>query len=200
MRKLLVVVLWLMPTLAWAEWGGQGRASGFMLETEIGLSSPYVVRTPVQEGYVLAHPFTRPRLLIGGQIGRFAVGAFVAMSVGDVFRDDDPDPDRPAAWAMHFGPSVDFEFWGRGPAGLYLAFAIPVYLGFPDRDESQAGFGLDVGLGGRVFVARQLAVSVKMGSLLSFLWFDHDRGPARDEGAFVGWSLYGAIAVRFVAG
>lgn len=204
MSKWSVIALVLLtPSLAFAEvsGGSSSRATGFMLDVEIGVSTPSVVSLGGLGGFggFIRSWGVAPRLVLGAQLRRVGIGMFFGVNLDDTIIEES-DPEEPASWSMTFGPAVDVEVWSRSAAGLFLDFGLPITISAPDEDSSGAGFGLDVAIGGRYWFDRWLALGIKAGSLLNFLFWREDMDPTDAEWTNISWTIYGAIELRFVAG
>lgn len=196
-RWCAVALLLLTPSLASAETvrSGTTRTSGFMLDVEFGVTSPTI--TSGLGGSIGGLWSFSPRLVLGGQIRRIGVGMFFGAGVYDTI--EEAGGDSPASWSLTFGPAVDIEVWSRSAAGLFLAFGLPVNIRIPDDHSTSAGFSLDMAVGGRYWFDRWLALGLKAGSMLSFMFWNQDSEPPR-EWTSISWSIYAAIELRFVAG
>lgn len=195
-----IVLIVITPSLALAEQtvGSRSRATGFMLDVELGVSTPSVVSLGGFGGLIRSWGVS-PRLVLGAQLGRVGIGMFFGVNLDDTVRRE-TDPDDPASWSMTFGPAVDVEVWSRSAAGLFLAFGLPITITVPDDNSSGAGFGLDIAIGGRYWFDRWLSLGIKAGSLLNFLFWREDMDPTDAEWTNISWNIYGAIELRFVAG
>lgn len=199
----IMTIVLLTPSLALAEQGvgSRSRATGFMLNVELGVSTPSVVSLGGLGGLggLVRGWGAAPRLVLGGQLRRVGIGMIFGVSLNDtVMRGTDPE--EPATWSMNFGPAVDVEVWSRSAAGLFLAFGLPITISLPDDNSTGAGFGLDIAIGGRYWFDRWLALGIKAGSLLNFLFWREDMDPTDAEWTSISWTIYGAIELRFVAG
>lgn len=168
---------------AFGEVGG-GRPSGFALEVEVAGATPVLGLGSWSVG---------PRLFLGGQIGRFAIGGQVGMQVRTVDSEDGGDD---TDWAVRIGPQFDFEVWQSGAAGLYISGALPVQIVADEGDPMGTGFGFDFSVGGRLWLGRWLSAGVEAGTNLDVLFYDPDGG---NDYVVIGWGLYGALVMRFVA-
>lgn len=174
------------------------RPSGFLLEVEFGASSPPI--TVGSLGVSGSLWSFAPRLAIGGQIRRVGLSLQVGLSMVHLNRDDETFGDDGTGWSVHFGPGADLEVWGRRSAALFLRTAIPLSVRTSDETNRNIGFGIDFGLGGRIFIQRRLAISVILGSAVSFNFSRNELIDVVAESFVVQWTLYGALSVRFVAG
>ena len=161
------------------------RPTGFALEVDLVGSTTVLGETIGVGGFGM-----HPRLFLGGQLGRFSIGGVVSMDVLSRAREGRDDL---TYWSVSLGPALDYEVWTSGPGAIYIGGALPVQVA-SDDSTTTSGFGFDFRFGGRLWVGRWLAVDVGAGSRLDVLFWGNDRDEVR-----VGWSLYGALGLRFVA-
>lgn len=188
----VAVAVFAGASVAQAQTGTTGRPRGFAMEVELA-GSANVASYGDSAG--AARWSVAPRLFIGAQLNRFSIGGRLAISMLHVAHDDGPDP---TYWMMGFGPAFDIEIWSAGAGAIILAAAVPFRIVAAEDNYAAPGFGVDFGFGGRFFVGRWFAVTVKMGSLLDAMFWDYDDRDDPDR-VTVQWTLYGSVAVRFVA-
>lgn len=197
MRRLPAIAIALALTAsapaALGEVAGSSRPTGFALELEIaGATNAYVGELGGLGSWGLGGGGISPRLFLGAQLGQFSIGGQVGMWVSHFADEDGGDS---TTWGISLGPKFDYEVWSSGPGGLYIAGALPIQITGGEGGYQAAGFGLDFGLGGRVFVARWLAASVQAGTRMDVLFRDRN-GP---DDVYLTWGFYGSIALRYVA-
>jgi len=166
---------------------GSGRPTGFMLEVDVAAQTSlwaWEFELPIST-FV-------PKLTLGAQIRRFAIGLQTSMSVVAAGDDDDFEA---GYWLLRFGPHVDGEIWTSGRASLFLFGSVLVSIAGEETDADAKGFVLDFGLGGRIYMARQFSVGIAIGSTIDVVFYDG----SGDFRTLV-WGLYGALTFRFTAG
>ncbi len=190
-RALIVTAaIVLIPAVAQAEHiGRDDRPSGFALELDIGVSTSMGMW--FWEEFLLAGGTSlTPRLSLGAQFGRIAFGLQTAINfqgVGETGEEADS-----TIWNVRLGPWVDGEIWTHPRAALFLFGGITALIMRFDEEFDASGFALDFGLGGRYYVAPQFSIGIKVGSTIDIWFFEED------EYSLL-WSIYGALAFRFVA-
>lgn len=194
-----VMMVLLVSSSALAEVGGGGdRPRGFSIEVGLAASSAFYTEG-LLDGF--AGVAFAPELALGAQLGRlsFALTTSISM-IGSTFEAAGEEY-ASSFWTVRLGPYVDGEIWSSGRVALFLyggldALVYSFNTDFPDDDDdTTAGFGFDVGLGGRIYVVPQFPIAVKFGTAFDVVFMD--------EGGFdtqsMAWSIYGALAFRFVA-
>ena len=202
-----LIIASLVPAVSLAEVErrrrGEGlrRPSGFLLELEMGATSPTFASGLGGLSSLGGAWSFRPGLVIGGQIRRFGLGLLIG---GRLSRRDsrlEAAGEPATSSSLTVGPSFDFEVWGTNLAAIFIKAAVPVYLGASDGGRSSAGFGVDAGVGGRVFFRRHFSIGIMLGVNTHFLWWDYEPEIGVDaSGSDIGASLYGSIVMRFVGG
>jgi hypothetical protein len=210
-RTLVVVLIALStPGLAWAEEGygdltPDNRPTGFMIEVDLAASMPVYSELLMEFGMVGFSSIV-PQLALGAQIGRFGIGARAGISMFGYSSEETEydEGDKLNMWAIRIGPHVDGEIWGSGRGALYLYGGIDVLLyresdeNEDDTDPSATGFSIDFGIGGRLYVARVFSIGLQVGTTVDATFWKITFEEESEEWRTVVWSLYGALAFRFV--
>ncbi len=141
-----------------------------------------------------------PRLTLGAQIQRFFVGLQTSIAFFGARGEDDDDYSE-ALWTVRIGPSVDGEVWTSGSVSLFVGGALTALILATENDDYHArGFSIDVFFGGRVYVVDQFSIGITVGSDVSAIFTEYDIPGDNLKATSVGWTLYGALCFRFVAG
>jgi len=202
--------IWLIPAVASAQElphpGGGGFAgppSGFLMQVDLAATTPIGLDT---DSGPLGYLFV-PRLSVGGQFGPLSIGGRVAVNVAAQGSEFDGDESKTRFWGLDIGPFVDFEIWSRGRGAIYLLGALPLAIagwstesGGDDDSDTSFGFIVDLALGGRFYIARQLSLAIQMGSNLDAQFWSTGSGDSEVKQSQISWMLYGALVLRFVAG
>lgn len=197
-----VAVVLLVSSAALAETeGGGDRPRGFALDVGIAASTP-VFAGDIGELFFYVGPSIVPKLSLGAQLGRLSIMLDTSIAlVGQVYELAGEDGGNNVL-TVGLGPSVDGEIWSAGRVALFLYGGIDVLIyrvldvdGEGDPDGA-TGFAIDAGLGGRVYVFPQFQIALKVGTSLQMaFWEDVGDQELRSQA----WSIYGALAFRFVA-
>lgn len=208
-RVLLVTgALLLCPSLALAQsenLSPDNRPAGFMLEVDIAVSTPVYSELMMELG-VTGLTSIVPQLALGAQFGRFGVGLRTGISYFGWTQTYDGEEEKWNTWVIRIGPHVDGEIWGSGRGALYLygGLDVLIYAQSDEDDEDDEprgiGFSADFGIGGRIYIARAFSIGIQVGTAVDATFWKHERWEGEtDEWHTVVWSLYGALAFRFVA-
>jgi hypothetical protein len=202
----MVVAVSLCSTVSRAESSGSSeRASGFAIEVDLVASRSLFGNGELFYEFGLTSPISVvPQLSVGAQIRRVGLGLVTSI---DLFNYSEEDYSA-SLLTVRVGPRIDGEIWGSGRVALFLYGGADLLVSRDiDDDGDQAGwtgFSLDFGIGGRVYAVRQLAISLKIGTMVDMSWYDYypnDPPPDWDSGSqerMTMWSLYGALALRFI--
>lgn len=204
---LVAITLSSAPSLAEAESSrraqssGLARPSGFLLELEMGTTSPTVAGSLGGLSGLGGVWVFRPGLVIGGQIRRFGLGLLLGTRIGRTVRSLEGEDEESTTLSLTLGPAFDFEIWGTNLAAIFVKASVPVYLGESSSGRDSAGFGIDAGIGGRVFFHRHFSIGIMIGVDTQFLWWEYDpEYSPNTSGSDIGVSLYGSVVMRFVGG
>lgn len=196
MRAMVIVAAMMaVPALAWGQSGGPptgSRPRGFMIEVDVALSTPLI--SGFEEYFLPGTGLISPQLSLGAQLGRFTLG-FV-LGIGFTGLGETGDETEYKSWSVRIGPWIDAEFWGNERVGMFFFGGINAVIarsGDGDYDEEANGFSIDLGIGGRYYVAPQFQIGLKAGTNVDVMFMD-------DSDVFLlNWGFYGALVFRFVA-
>jgi hypothetical protein len=200
LRVVVPVLVLLASTPALAEDVGSGeRPRGFSIEVGLAASTAFYSLGGLGAGFTGVS--FAPELGVGAQLGRLSLAFTTSISMTGQAVDAGADDYRTNNWTVRLGPYVDGEIWSSGRVALFLFGGMDVLVyartsDISDGDDFTApGFGIDVGLGGRIYVLPQFPIGIKLGTDFEMvLW---DEGTIENQS--LSWSIYGALAFRFVA-
>ena len=193
------------------------RPTGFSIEVDLSMAAP--IFTDLRGELISPESFwLSPHFALGGQFGRVSFALQTTISIfNELLEETDttyPRSNDDTFLGVKLGPRIDGEVWGTRRAALFLYGGIDVllyrYINEETYDEESdraaykgTGFSLDIGLGGRIYVMRQLSIGVMFGSLIDVTYWSYEEEDAPDTDDLndrsINWSLYGALMFRFVA-
>jgi hypothetical protein len=201
LRVVVPVLVLLFSTRAMAQEMGSGsseRPRGFSIEVGVAASTAFYSLGALGGGF--SSFALTPELGLGAQLGRLSLALNTSISMTGDSVDSGADEHSTSVWTVRLGPYVDGEIWSSGRIALFLFGGVDVLVfsrksDLLEDDLTAPGFSIDVGLGGRIYVLPQFPIGLKVGSTFDMvLW---DEGDV--ENRSMAWSIYGALAFRFVA-
>ncbi len=203
---LIAGALLLCPSLVWAEAESltpDTRPAGFMLEVDLAASTMVAGELLAEIGGIAT---IQPQLALGGQFGRFAFGLRAGINFWGYSQEYEGVEEKVNYWTVRIGPHVDGEIWGSGRGALYLYGGLDVllYIQSDEDDEDDEprgiGFSIDFGIGGRIYIARVFSIGLQIGTTIDPTFWKREGWEGVDEEwTTTVWTLYGALAFRFVA-